>query len=124
MTLQNKARRREPVRTIRAAQPANGQVASVRSTIYGLEDHAWWTVAVEWSSGQSRESTRSASSCRTRRAMSSRIGQVKPGRVGEVPVFVAFAGVDGAGVTAAHSDHHIGGLVLIAIVIAVASGIL
>src|SRR5664280_804086 len=31
------------------------------------------------------------------------------GRVGDIPVFVAFAGEDRAGVTAAHRDDHVGG---------------
>ena len=37
-------------------------------------------------------------------------GQVQAGRVGEVPVEVALAGIDRAGVAAAHGDHDVGGL--------------
>jgi hypothetical protein len=58
-------------------------------------------------------SASSASSWRTLLSISSRIGRTASSRdlrVGEVPVQVALAGVDRAGVTAAHSDHDIGGL--------------
>src|SRR5262249_47182868 len=37
-------------------------------------------------------------------------GQVEARGVGQVPVFVALARVDRAGVAAAHGDHHVGGL--------------
>jgi hypothetical protein len=37
-----------------------------------------------------------------------------PGRVGQVPVEIALAGVDGAGVAAAHGDDDGGGLDLVA----------
>ena len=37
-------------------------------------------------------------------------GEVESGGVGQVPVEVAFAGVDGAGVAASHRDHDVGGL--------------
>jgi len=41
-------------------------------------------------------------------------GDVESGRVGDVPVEVALAGVDGAGVAAAHGDDDVGGLDLVA----------
>lgn len=37
------------------------------------------------------------------------VGQVKVGGVVEFPVFVAFAGVEGAGVAASHGDDDVGG---------------
>jgi hypothetical protein len=49
---------------------------------------------------------------RFRRSTSSRMRpgvQVLPGRVGDRPVLVAFAGEDRAGVAAAHRDDHVGG---------------
>src|SRR5690349_7074670 len=35
---------------------------------------------------------------------------VLTGRVGQLPVLVTLAGDDGAGITATHRDHHVGGV--------------